>query len=50
MGFEKIEEVRKTYIIKEIAEEAKKKNKEIYCAFLDIEKAYDSADKVCGKY
>ena len=33
------------YIINEIIEHAKKDNKEIYCAFLDIEKAYDTVDR-----
>ena len=33
------------YIINEIIEDAKKNNKEIYCAFLDIEKAYDTVDR-----
>ena len=33
------------YIIKEIIDEVKKDNKEIYCAFLDIEKAYDTVDR-----
>ena len=33
------------YIINEIIEDAKKNNKEIFCAFLDIEKAYDTVDR-----
>ena len=33
------------YIMKEIIEEAKKEGKQYYCAFLDIEKAYDTVDR-----
>ena len=41
----KTEEPQNIYILKEIAEEAKKTNKEVYCAFLDIEKAYDTVNR-----
>ena len=33
------------YILKELIEKAGKENKQLYCMFLDIEKAYDTVNR-----
>ena len=33
------------YVLKELIEKAGKENKQLYCMFLDIEKAYDTVNR-----
>ena len=38
-------EEQNLYILKELIEKAGKENKQLYCMFLDIEKAYDTVNR-----